>query len=186
MKIVPCSLGPSITVSDAKSLGPNFADAFSLPERTSTISLGTNRSLSDVSIDFLFSYDIFPSYVMKHETEWKRLSRSMQQGDIVIQRAMIPPIGFGFCMEFAVRISKIIEEESKIGFAYETLDGHAESGVSEFYFETKEEGLYFTIHTYSEPGHWTSKSVRFFTLPYQAWCTRRALNHVKRRFLEEN
>ena len=89
-------------------------------------------------------------------------------------------------MEFAVRISEIIEEEAKIGFSYETLDGHAESGVSEFYFEKKEDGLFFTIHTYSEPGHWTSRAARPFTLPYQAWCTQRALNHVKRRFLEEN
>ena len=186
MKIAPCSLGPSTTIPEARLLDPNFVDALSLPERTSTIDLEKNGELKSYSTDFLFDYDIFPSYVMRHEAEWKQQGRSMNQGDIVIQRAMIPPVGFGFCMEFAVRICKIIKEERRIGFAYETLHGHAESGISEFYFEKMKEGLFFTIHTYSEPGHWTSKSVRLFSLPYQAWCTRRALNHVKKRFLEEN
>ena len=53
----------------------------------------------------------------------------MRIGDIIVQRAVLPPIGFGICAEFAVRISALIGEPSKLGFAYETLAAHLERGV---------------------------------------------------------
>jgi len=31
----------------------------------------------------------------------------MRVGDIIVQRAVLPPIGFGICAEFAVRISAL-------------------------------------------------------------------------------
>ena len=60
----------------------------------------------------------------------------MRIGDIIVQRAVMPPIGFGICAEFAVRIWALIGEPSKLGFAYETLAGHLERGVSEFYLRS--------------------------------------------------
>jgi uncharacterized protein (UPF0548 family) len=124
---------------------------------------------------------------MRFDAEWQKESRNMAVGDVILQRALIPPIGFGLCLEFAVRVSALIDEETRIGFVYETLSGHAESGVSEFYFEERSGQMFFTIHTFSQPGHWTSRiGRRWFTLPYQAWCTRRALNHVRRRFHDQN
>jgi len=186
MKIVLCSLGQLLTIDHAQSLNTNFSDVFSLPERTSTISLGVQGSIDNFDTDYLFNYDVFPSCLMKHKTEWDSHSRTIRKGDIIIQRAVIPPIGFGLCMEFAVRISNIISENGKVGFSYETLVGHAESGLSEFYFEENEGELYFTIHTYSEPGHWTSKFFNYFSIPYQRWCTQKALNHVKKRFHQIN
>jgi Domain of unknown function (DUF1990) len=60
-----------------------------------------------------------------------------------LQRAVLPPIGFGLCAEFAVRISALINTPSKLGFAYETLAGHLERGVSEFYFEEHAGKLFF-------------------------------------------
>ncbi len=99
----------------------------------------------------------------------------------------MPPVGFGLCLEFAVRVSAMFVEQKRVGFAYETLTGHAESGLSEFFFEERDGGLYFTIHTFSQPGHWTSRLAKeMFTLPYQAWCTGRALKNVKRLFHFEN
>jgi uncharacterized protein (UPF0548 family) len=106
----------------------------------------------------------------------------MRIGDIIIQRAVLPPIGFGLCAEFAVRISMLINDPTKLGFAYETLTGHLERGVSEFYFEERAGGLFFVIHTHSEPAHWVSRLGRPVSLAYQQWCTREALKHVKRRF----
>ena len=123
---------------------------------------------------------------MRAEPQWIRESRAMRIGDIIVQRAVLPPIGFGLCAEFAVRISALISEPSKLGFAYDTLAGHLERGLSEFYFEDRAGQLLFVIHTYSEPAHWLSRLGRPFSLEYQKWCTRQALKHVKQRFHRDN
>lgn len=187
MKLRPCIAGPGITFHQAKAFSPNFSDAKSLPEQTTSIDMEVVGPIRNWRTDFLFDYDIFPSWIMRSELEWKINGRRMEIGDVILQRAILPPIGFGICMEFAVRVSSIIQEERRLGFAYETLSGHAERGLSEFYFEENKGRITFTIHTFSEPGHWTSRiAKRIFTLPYQAWCTRQALKHVQERFRQIN
>jgi uncharacterized protein (UPF0548 family) len=169
MKLVPCSLGPSLTFEEAQNLSPNFSPAATLPEKTSEISPGHFGFLSSFRTDFPFAYNIFPRFLMRaEEAQWIRERRTMQIGDIIVQRAVLPPIGFGICAEFAVRISALIGEPSKLGFAYETLAGHLERGVSEFYFEERAGEVLFVVHTHSEPAHWLSRLGReVFSLRYQ-------------------
>lgn len=187
MKLRPSIVSPATTLSEAKGLWPNFSDALSLPERVSTIDLGVTGPISQWNTSFLFEYDVFPSFIMRYDTEWTTAKRKMRVGDIILQRALIPPIGFGICMEFAVRIYSVIIEDKRLGFGYETLFGHVERGISEFYFEDRGHSIAFTIHTHSEPGHWTSQfAEKLVTLPYQAWCTRQALKHVRNRFHQNN
>jgi uncharacterized protein (UPF0548 family) len=187
MNLRPCALGPALSLERAKRLSRYFADARALPEATTRIGLGAAGPIARWKTEFLFDYRVFPAAIMRFEAEWRKHGRGMAVGDIIVQRAVIPPIGFGFCLEFAVRVCALLEEERRRGFAYETLSGHAESGLSAFYIEEIEGELFFTIHTFSQPGHWTSRLARrFFTLPYQAWCTRRALQHVRRMFRAEN
>jgi hypothetical protein len=152
MKLVPCSLGPSLTFEEAQNLSPNFSPVATLPEKTSEISLGHFGSLTSFRTDFLFAYDIFPRFLMRAEAQWIRERRTMRIGDIIVQRAVLPPIGFGICAEFAVRISALISEPSKLGFAYETLAGHLERGVSEFYFEERA-GKVFLSSTLTRSPH---------------------------------
>lgn len=179
--------GPGLTWEETKSWQPNFSDPHALPGRTSWIDLGVTGPLAKWRTDFLFDYDIFPPSILCANPEWQDKGRAMQVGDDMALAAFIPPIGFGFCMEFGVRIRTIIQEQDKLGFSYETLQGHPERGVSEFYFEEWEGRVRFVIHTLSEPGSWATRVVGpVLTLPYQAWCTRRALKHVQRRFLELN
>jgi len=182
MKLLPCALGPSLTVEEALTLRSNFSSAATLPEKTSEIALGYSGPISSYRTDFLFAYDVFPRFIMRAEAQWIREHRKMRVGDIIVQRAVLPPIGFGLCAEFAVRISALISEPSKLGFAYETLTGHLERGVSEFYFEERAGVLFFVIHTHSEPANWFSRVGRPFSLLYQKWCTQRALKHVEKRF----
>lgn len=187
MKIRPCALGPSLSFDEAKATSRNFADQRAFPERTSAIALGVAGPIRKWQTEFLFDYLIFPAAIMRFEAEWGKKRRKMEVGDVILQRAVMPPIGFGVCLEFAVRVSALIQEEKRLGFAYETLFGHAESGVSEFYFEDRDGQLFFTIHTFSQPGHWTARVAKhLFTLPYQAWCTRRALANVRGHFLALN
>ena len=54
---------------------------------------------------------------MRAEGQWIRESKAIRVGDIIVQRAVLAPIGFGLCAEFAVRISSLISERSKLGFA---------------------------------------------------------------------
>ena len=182
MKLLPCVLGPALTVEEALTLGSNFSSAATLPEKTSDIALGYSGPISSYRTDFLFAYDIFPRFLMRAEAQWVREGRAMRVGDIIVQRAVLPPIGFGLCAEFAVRISALINQPSKLGFAYETLAGHLERGVSEFFFEERAGALFFVIHAYSEPAHWLWRLGRPFSLLYQKWCTQQALKHVKKRF----
>ncbi|PYK39913.1 MAG: hypothetical protein DME49_02315 [Verrucomicrobia bacterium] len=98
---------------------------------------------------------------------------------LLLVSVFVPSLLFAFPHFFS--------EPAKVGFAYETLSGHLERGVSEFYFEEREGEIFFVIHTYSEPAHWLSRlGGGIFSLPYQRWCTRQALRHVKQRFHRDN
>lgn len=187
MHILPCSSSAWLSFEAARALPRNFVSFQELPERTTSISLGVPGPISRWDTSFLFEYDIFPQTIMRSLTEWRVAGRSMSVADIIIQRVLFPPIGWGLCLQFAVKIKCLFQEHKKIGFAYETLLGHVEGGVSEFYFDERSDGIYFTIHTFSRPSHWTSRLVRYvFTQPYQAWCTRSALSHVKQTFINSN
>src|SRR4029077_2926591 len=90
------------------------------------------------------------------------------------------------CIECAVRISTLRNEPDEIGFGYETLPGHVEKGVSEFYVRQQHRDMFFNIRSRSAPAHWAARIARPLALCYQSWCTRQALLHMERRFLEEN
>lgn len=175
-----------MTFAQARMLPPNFRDAQAFPEKVATIVLDPPVRLQESRADFLFAYRIFPLRIIAFEAEWMNAGRGMAVGDIILQRAALPPFFAGFRVEFAVRICAIINETSRRGFAYETLVGHAERGVSHFLLEEQAGSLRFTIRTHSAPAHWTSRLAGWwFTRPYQAWCTRQALAHVAAEFARE-
>ena len=186
MKFRPCVFGPTLTFEEARTREANFRSAAAFPEKRTEITIGRPSPIGRYHTDFLFNYDIFPRFLMRAEPQWLRESRSMRVGDVIVQRAVLPPIGFGLCAEFAVRITKMFSEPQKLGFAYETLAGHVERGISEFFFEERTGAIFFVIHTYSEPGHWLSRIGGVFTVRYQRWCTQQALRHVKQRFYRDN
>lgn len=152
-----------------------------LREQITTIGLGA-RSIKDVNTDILFRYKIFPKHIMSCRTQWETEGRSMQTGDTILQQVYIPPVkGLSLKLIFGVRIHSIIREATRTGFSYETLQGHAERGISTFTLEQTGEGrLIFKIHTFSEPGNLLTKlAAPVFALPYQAYCTREALKNVR-------
>jgi hypothetical protein len=185
MQIVACSSSRWLAFDEARRLARNFRAAEELPEATASVALGVGGALRDWQLGFLFEYRVFPRNIMIFREEWR--GREIAAGDIVVQRIIVPPLGWGLCLQVAVRISRIIDEENRIGFAYETLAGHVESGTSEFYFEKRPDGIHFTIHTFSQPAHWLGRMLRpVVAAPYQAWCTRQALNQIRRTFRAVN
>ena len=66
------------------------------------------------------------------------------------------------------------------GDRYETLEGHVEQGESTFTVEETEGKIICKIETHSRPGIAAARIVApVITLPYQAFCTRKALENVK-------
>ncbi len=105
----------------------------------------------------------------------------MKVGDTIVQQVYIPPTKvFSQKIIFGVRINEIINEPARKGFSYETLEGHVEKGISTFTVEQQENNLIFKIQTYSTPGNILTKLIGLiFSIPYQTFCTKTALNNVK-------
>jgi hypothetical protein len=152
-----------------------------LPKKVSIIDLLKDKELNDISLDFFFNYSIFPSSIMTFMTQWSVEKRAMKLGDTILQQVFIPPFKYiSQKIIFGVRINSMIDEKSRRGFSYETLHGHVERGESTFTIEETDKGLIFKIQTFSEPGNFFSKLVGpVFSFPYQAYCTKKALENVK-------
>ncbi len=162
-------------------------DKAKLKEKTTVIRIETEMTLEQISLDFLFDYKIFPSNILTFMTEWGNEKRKMKIGDTILQQAFIPPIKtFSQKIIFGVRITNIIDEADKKGFSYQTIEGHVEKGESTFTVESSNGELIFKIKTFSKPGNFLTKLVGpVFTVPYQKYCTRTAMENVKRRIEHE-
>jgi uncharacterized protein (UPF0548 family) len=144
-------------------------------------------NLSSYNFDFLFAYDIFPSHIMSFAAEWQHQGRTMQEGDVIVQQAFLPPLLLSIKCVFAVRVLQIFREPTKVGFSYGTLRGHPEMGRSEFVFALRDGVIRATIHTYSSPGILLTRLVApLVTLPYQRYCTHVGLQRLRAGFLAAN
>jgi hypothetical protein len=157
-------------------------DKENLTEKTTIIHIDTTRKLHDVPTDILFDYKIFPDNIMSYLTQWSFEKRQIQIGDTIVQQAFIPPFRhLSQKIIFGVRINNIINEPERIGFSYETLEGHVEKGISIFTIEAEpEQKTVFKIHTFSQPGTLLTKLIGpILSVPYQTYCTRQGLLNVK-------
>lgn len=157
-------------------------DKEKLTEKTTIISIDTTRKLNELPAEILFEYKIFPDNIMSYLTQWSFEKRQIQIGDTIVQQAFIPPFRhLSQKIIFGVRIDNIINEPERIGFSYETLEGHVEKGISIFTIETENEKTVFKIHTFSQPGTLLTKFIGpILSVPYQTFCTRQGLLNVKR------
>lgn len=107
----------------------------------------------------------------------------MSVGDTIVQQVHIPPLRvFSQILIFGVRIKEIIDERYRKGSSYETLEGHVERGISTFTIEQVDNKIIFEIRTFSAPGNILKKlSGPFFSIPYQTFCTKAAIENVKTR-----
>ena len=152
-----------------------------LREKITTVEV--DSEFSKINLDFFFNYEIFPDYIIDSLCQWNKEGRKMKVGDTIVQQAFLPPIkGLSQKIIFAVRISEIINQPERKGFSYETVDGHVEKGISIFTIEKNMEKSIFKIHTFSKPGNLLTSLVGpIFSVPYQSFCTKKALNNVKER-----
>lgn len=153
-----------------------------LKEKITTIEINTSKDIDQLNLDFLFDYHVFPENILTFKTQWADENRKMQIGDTIAQQVYFPPTKmFSQKLIFGVRINEIINEADRVGFSYETLEGHVEKGVSTFMVEQLNNQLIFKIQTYSKPGNFLTKLMGpIFSVPYQSFCTKKALENVKR------
>lgn len=165
-----------------KTTSTTTFDKTKLKEKTTTTCIKTNKTLKELDLGFFFNYKLFPSNIMTFMTQWDHEHRQMRIGDTILQQVFIPPTKtFSQKIVFGVRVNSVIDEPERRGFSYVTIEGHVEKGESTFTVEESERGLVFKIRTFSEPGTWLTKILGpIFTVPYQGYCTRAALENVKR------
>jgi uncharacterized protein (UPF0548 family) len=161
-----------------------------LREKATSVMIPSSAAVTELSsynFDSLFAYDIFPSRIMSFAAEWQSQGRTMQEGDVIVQQAFLPPLLLSMKCVFAVRVLQIFREPTKVGFSYGTLKGHAETGRSEFSFALHDGVIRATIHTYSFPGILLTRLVApLVTLPYQRYCTHLGLQRMREAFLAAN
>lgn len=162
-------------------------DKNSLVEKNSFIQIEGISKLSELDTTFFFDYCIFPEHILNACTQWSDEKRNMQVGDTIVQQVFLPPFPvFSQKAIFGVRIKEVIHEDKRIGFSYETLKGHVEKGISYFLLEETGQGVIFKIRTFSKPGNFLSKLLGpIFSVPYQTYCTRKALQRIKLNLLSE-
>ena len=158
-------------------------DKAKLRENTTSIEIESTIAWSAINFDFFFGYQVFPGNIMSSLTQWVREGRPMMKvGDTIVQQVYIPPMPkLSQKLIFGVRIREIIDEVDRKGYSYETIIGHVEKGISIFSIERKASGkILFSIRTFSEPATFLTKLLgSVFSLPYQAYCTKRTLENVK-------
>jgi hypothetical protein len=157
-------------------------DKTRLTEKITTVEIKTTKTIDELNLEFLFDYKIFPDNIMTFKNQWTDENRKMQVGDTIVQQVYIPPTKtFAQKIIFGVRVNKIINQADKKGFSYETLEGHVEKGISIFTVEQLDTKVIFKVQTYSTPGSVLTKLLGpIFSIPYQTFCTKKALKNVKR------
>jgi Domain of unknown function (DUF1990) len=180
----------SSRLPDFKNSSLSYNDLALVREKETTVTVplsAPKQDLSQCNFESLFHYAVFPRSILIFAADWEREGRTMKTGDGIVQQAFLPPLSISIKAVFAVRVLEVFHTSTKVGFSYGTLEGHPESGISEFYFCLRGGRLLATIHTYSRPGLLISRLFApLFTLPYQKYCTDKALERMRETFLTSN
>ncbi len=124
----------------------------------------------------LYAYRVFPPHRMSPFICGKI---QLQTGSVIIQRIHLGIL----TLETAVRIKKIYKTESVsetlVGFQYETLEGHVEKGIADFFlrYDKVRSELKFVIQSSSSPANFLSRITRPLGRRMQKKFTKEALEH---------
>ena len=124
----------------------------------------------------LLRYDVFPTRLMRAEI--CSADGRLYEGTTIVQHVAIGP----FTLESAVRVVRAWRVEdanlAETGFAYVTLEGHPERGVSSFRVSRDSSGqIEFAIEARSSPGSLLTRLGGPFACRFQRRATEAALDH---------
>lgn len=143
-----------------------------------TLSAGPDVSpdeLFDRAAIRLYRYEIFPSNLMHaHVCSQDGL---VERGATIVQRVRIAAV----VLETAVRVIDVwrysASTSQEAGFAYATVEGHPEKGVSSFRVVKVGDSVEFEIRAISRPGSVVLASVHPVARWFQRFATRKALEY---------
>ncbi|MCS6909754.1 MAG: DUF1990 domain-containing protein [Anaerolineales bacterium] len=99
----------------------------------------------------LWRYDFYPPELMEHVSDFSRAGRTLREGDLIVQRIHAVP-GLLDVLT-AVRVSEVIDEPRRKGFAYVTTQAHFKIGEWWCWVERQLDGvLTVNIRSVSRPG----------------------------------
>lgn len=99
----------------------------------------------------LWRYDFYPPELMAHVSDFSRAGRMLREGDLILQRIHVIP-GLVDALTL-VRVSEVIDEPRRKGFAYTTTQAHFEIGEWWCWVERQLDGaLTVNIRSISRPG----------------------------------
>lgn len=130
------------------------------------------------AVDRLFRYDIFPPELMRAHV--CRPGGRIAPDAVVVQRVRVGlPI-----LESAVRVVDVwrrkADDTDEAGFAYATIEGHPERGISRFRVIREASSVRFEIEAISRPGSTLTSIGRPIARRFQQSATRAALRHFAR------
>lgn len=98
------------------------------------------------------------------------------EGVVALQR-----LGVGIAaIKAPVRVVYVVDEPSRLGFAYGTLAGHPESGEESFVVELRDDDtVVFTIAAFSRPAWWITRLTHPIGRGVQSWVTNRYLRSLQ-------
>lgn len=136
-------------------------------------------SIAQLDAAAILDYRIFPETILTAYRQWEHQGRQLLPGDTIVQQIYIPPLGaFSQKIIAGVRVLERYDTASCRGFAYETLEGHVERGVSAFRLQQTAIGVAFSIETWSAPSGLLPRLMAPVAGWYQGYCTRLALAQV--------
>lgn len=147
--------------------------------------LGPARDLRGCNLDFLFAYEIFPPRILRFCAEWQLENRSMQPGDVIVQRAQFPP-GWGLHLIFGVRVVSVFHEKESAGFSYGTLQGHPEAGTNQFAFSVLDGSIVASVQTAAALASPLVRMLAPLGGRYVNYCNRKALRVMANKFVKSN
>jgi len=120
----------------------------------------SNESLRRVRENF-FKYRIFPPHLMRAEISGTNTAGELQVNSRISQSIFIGPMVWE-AEVVVVECARDAENETQLGFAYETLEGHPEAGQSKFTLNIDPTGqtIKFSIESRSRPAHPLTKILR--------------------------
>jgi uncharacterized protein (UPF0548 family) len=74
-------------------------------------------------------------------------------GDLVVVRLHLGPIR----VTGPTRVVRVIDEPTRRGFSYGTLEGHPEAGEEEFLVERRGNEVWASVRAFSRPGRWFTR-----------------------------
>lgn len=160
----------ALTVEPARVDGVKDTYSIGLPTGPSGPAVAFDRA-----VDRLFRYDVFPPETMRPHV-------CTADGTISPDAVLVQRVRIGFVViEAAVRVIEVWRHDSDdAGFAYATLEGHPERGVSRFRVVREGSRVRFEIEAISRPGSILTSIGRPISRRFQQWATRAALRHFAR------